>query len=321
MQERAGRDTLASMSFDMTLYARDRPILDESQSSELTRDGEYTWELEKWRFGKMYVKLEPYTFDPDDGDEQLADHFSGDDPPEWTGELAWQLHVSGRNPDDDFFDWFHARAEASRAVVYDPYQSHPDKRIKSFDPPTETWLAELMLAATRPCHCDTDDRAALDLQRQEPSTQDDIDSYGASLEDVRAAGVRLSWDAAQYVYLNFDGEPGDVSLKLFTGNHGPRDPRALLRITAHPDPEIDRLARDPDGVAVLRDLLLSRDEPVAPLLHDLVAPSELLRAPLRYSAAIKNELIELWERVITLEPRLDIARMYDEIRRPRMEEP
>ncbi|NUO48552.1 MAG: hypothetical protein HOV80_06820 [Polyangiaceae bacterium] len=303
----------------MTLYARDRPIICESQSSELTRGEAYTWELEKWRFGKMYVSLVPYTFDPEDED-YLSDHFSGDDPPEWVTELAWRIDVSGRNPDDAFFDWFHARAEASRGIIYDPYRDVYDERIVSFEPPTEPWLAELMLGATRPCHSNTDDRASLDLQRNEPATQEDVESYGASLDALEAAGLRVSWEAMQYLYVGLDGEPGEIVFKLFAPNRGPRDPRALLRITAHPDPEIDGLARDPEGVPVLRDLLLVRNEPVPPLLHDLVAPSELVRAPLQYSAATKNELVELWERVIGLEGRLDIGRMYDEIRRPRMEE-
>ncbi len=121
------------MSFDISLFARDRPIIDESQSTELTRDGPPTPELEKWRFGRMRVTLEPYAFDPD-SEDYLAEHFSGDDPPDWVAELAWAVHVSGRQPDDAFFDWLRALAEASRGIIYDPYQARPDKRIVSFEP-------------------------------------------------------------------------------------------------------------------------------------------------------------------------------------------
>ncbi|NUO51892.1 MAG: hypothetical protein HOV80_23830 [Polyangiaceae bacterium] len=282
----------------MTLYGRDRPIIDESQSSELTRDGAYAGELEKWRFGRMYVSLVPYIFDPEDEDS-LADHFSGDDPPDWVTDLVWRIDVSGRNPDDAFFDWFRACAEASRGIIYDPYKDAYDERIVSFEAPSETWLAELMIAATRPWNYE-------------------IDS-SASLDSLQAAGLRVSWEAMQYLYLGLDGQPGEIVFTLSGPNRGPRDPRALLRITTHPDPEIDRLARDPDGVGALRDLLLRRNEPVAPLLHDLVADSELARARLNYSVATKNELVELWERVMGVEGRVDIARMHGEIRRPRME--
>jgi hypothetical protein len=59
------------------------------------------------------------------------------------------------------------------------------------------------------------------------------------------------------------------------------------------------LLGDPDGAAVLRDLLLERAQPVAPLL----AAAALVELPAaEVEPASDAELAVLWQRVVALEP-------------------
>lgn len=119
------------MSFDSELYTRDRPIVDETQTSWLTRDGAYTWEHKKWLFGGMIVTVEPYAA----GRGRLGDAFAdADEVPNWAGELRWVVQVSGNHPDDDFFDWFSSLAADARGVICSPLRRRPARARRRVQP-------------------------------------------------------------------------------------------------------------------------------------------------------------------------------------------
>jgi hypothetical protein len=84
---------------------------------------------------------------------------------------------------------------------------------------------------------------------------------------------------------------------------------AIASLTTHPDPEIDRLLRDPSigSHEVLRDLLLERGQPVELLLIDRTNTPSLARLLLAGAddEAIDDELEALWNRVLELDPMID----------------
>lgn len=81
--------------------------------------------------------------------------------------------------------------------------------------------------------------------------------------------------------------------------------RAIVGITHHSDPTTDRLLRDPSSHDVLRDLLLERGGPVEALLGD-AAKIEVDWLPLP-EADIDGELVDLWNKVLELDPMIDTS--------------
>ena len=321
-----------AMSFDSKLYTRDRPILDETQTSWLARDGAYTWEYEKWLFGGMIVDVEPYEFVAGDGDPLGEEFPEADEVPDWTREIRWVVCVSGSRPDDHFFNWFDTLATDARGVIWTPYDKHSLEHVDGFEPRYVAWR---MLLATRPIHCGHNDRAR-DLVRRDakpekepaldvPVDLAEIDAawraaraivYGAALATAADAGVRVSWAAAQHLHLAADPDAdGPLWFSMFDAPvRGRADAPAMLTLTAHPDPRIDALLRDPAGAAELRALASDTSDPLLRALAGL-EPAE--PAPLPDSRELRNELVEFWERVVMLDPRLDPAEL-DDVRRPRM---
>jgi hypothetical protein len=192
--------------------------------------------------------------------------------------------------------------------------------------------------------------------------------YGADLIALRDAGIRLSWEAAQWLYVVGRSELDELHAQgLSIGPHarrirlrlchtpfsksrehpgellnsGPPDgedceepaafafvgarpgasslledrarlARAIGGLTRHPDPEIDRLLSDPDGLQVLRDLVLQRDEPVELMLGDLVEARGLPELPLVDDDSIDDELGALWKAVVELDPMLETPEWEDD---------
>ncbi len=321
------------MSFDSALYTRDRPILDETQTRWLARDGACTWEHEAWLFGEMSVRVEPYVFVPG-GSGPLGELFpAADEAPEWTGELRWVVRVSGSRPDDDFFDWFSGLAADARGVIWNPYFKDPLEHVDGFDPRA---VAVRMLLATRPIHCDHDDRAR-DLVRHDTGRAVKLEAdlvfgtaaeladvrarveradaawrgergpiHGAALATAAAAGVRVSWAAAQYLHLAAEPDAdGPLWASMFDAPiRGRADAHAMLALTAHPDRRVDALLRDPAGAAGLRALVSDTTDP---LLRELAGLDAAEPAPLPDGRELRNELINFWERIVTLDRRLDPA--------------
>lgn len=176
---------------------------------------------------------------------------------------------------------------------------------------------------------------------------------GADVVMLRAAGMRLSWPAAQWLYEaarveldeihhangNLHGRlrARRVRLALFHRSYSERDrddapppPILLVRcatmggsdaeraferemlalaiagLTTHPDPTIDRLLHDPAGADVLRDLLLQRGQPVEQMLLDRAYLSDVA-TPLADDKSIDDELCDLWNHVLRLEPMIDTS--------------
>ena len=346
------------MSFETALFTRDRPIIVETQSSWLKRGGDFAWESEEWLFGDMTVLIEPYAFEAGESDP-LGELFSeGEEVPSWTKELRWVVHVSGRHPDDDFFEWFEDLAASARGVIWNPTLDEALEHVAAAEPRE---VALRMMRATRPAQSEANDRlreivrphpsaAARDalieaatamlaeigrnvpelreaataaytakMAEVEAATQEEENQvYGADIEAVRAAGLRLSWDGIQYVVLAADADDGGtMRWSVFDAPvRGKLDARALVEITTHPDPRIDACMRDPARSTELEVLL--GDEPADPLLRAIVGPTTAPLAALRDSAALRNELVVFWEQVISLDPRLDPEQFTDDLKRPRM---